>query len=77
PAPAADADAAAPAALAGLAYPDVVKPRMGSGSVGVRLGASVDEAAEHCAALRRAGTRAALVKAYVEGDEYSVETLTV
>ncbi|KGX60521.1 lyase family protein [Burkholderia pseudomallei] len=73
----ADADAVALSALDGLAYPVVVKPRMGSGSVGVRLCASVDEAAEHCAALRRAGTRAALVQAYVEGDEYSVETLTV
>ncbi|MUV28035.1 ATP-grasp domain-containing protein [Burkholderia thailandensis] len=73
----ADADADVAPALAGLAYPVVVKPRMGSGSVGVRLCANADEAGAHCAVLRRAGTRAALVQTYVEGDEYSVETLTI
>ncbi|AIO66606.1 lyase family protein [Burkholderia oklahomensis] len=70
-------DTDAPPALDGLAYPVVVKPRTGSGSVGVRLCANAEEAGEHCAALYRAGTHAALVQTYVEGDEYSVETLTV
>ncbi|KVK78698.1 lyase family protein [Burkholderia sp. MSMB1498] len=70
-------DEAAAPRLDGLAYPAVVKPRMGSGSVGVRRCENADEVFEHCDSLRRAGTHAALAQAYVEGDEYSVETLTI
>ncbi|AOJ09899.1 lyase family protein [Burkholderia mayonis] len=70
-------DTDAPPALDGLAYPAVVKPRTGSGSVGVRRCDNADEVFEHCDRLRRAGTHAALAQTYVDGDEYSVETLTI
>jgi argininosuccinate lyase len=68
-------DSQAPA-LEILAYPVVVKPRTGSGSVGVRLIAGAGELARHCAAARAEGASDLVVQDYAPGKEYSVETLT-
>jgi S-sulfo-L-cysteine synthase (3-phospho-L-serine-dependent) len=64
-----------------LSFPVVVKPRSGSGSVGVRLCHDAGEVARHAARLLaiRENERGmplpegVLVERFVEGDEYSVE----
>jgi biotin carboxylase len=79
--PAREPDEAAAAADA-LTYPVVVKPTMGSGSVGVRLCADRSAVVRHAAALLGAATderaqavpRLVLVERYVAGPEFSVET---
>lgn len=67
----------APDMLAKLPYPLVIKPRTGSGSVNVKLIADAAAAASHCDKMREDGQLHALAQQYVEGSEYSVETLTI
>jgi argininosuccinate lyase len=70
------------AAARELGPPVVVKPASGSGSVGVRLCATLAEVADAAAGVLMAGVNErgmcvaarALVEQYVSGDEYSVET---
>ncbi|MFD9257302.1 ATP-grasp domain-containing protein [Streptomyces sp. NPDC059538] len=64
-----------------IGYPVVLKPVLGSGSLGVRLCADPDAAAAHAAALTSAAVdgrvaasaRDVLVEEYLRGAEYSVE----
>ncbi|RYH71081.1 MAG: ATP-grasp domain-containing protein [Alcaligenaceae bacterium] len=63
--------------LESLTYPVVVKPRTGSGSVNVKLDANARDVQEHCEAMRMEGLVSALMQEYVQGEEYSVETLTL
>lgn len=71
------------AAFEKLGLPVVVKPTMGSGSVGVRLCCSPEQVAEHAGALlgRKVNERGIplpaelLVEEYLIGPEFSVETL--
>lgn len=75
-------DEARAAAIA-IGVPVVVKPVSGSGSAGVRLCASADEATEHAASLLavtinergQSVPHKVLVEALVRGDELSVETM--
>ncbi|MGZ4840173.1 MAG: ATP-grasp domain-containing protein [Candidatus Angelobacter sp.] len=70
-------------ALAEIPLPVIVKPIMGSGSVGVRLCYNADEVTEHVSALllRTVNERGLpvpgelLIEEYLVGPEYSVETL--
>jgi len=64
-------------ALVDLPYPVVIKPRTGSGSVGVKLNENADEALKHCERMARDGQIDALAQEYIKGSEYSVETITV
>src|SRR5947207_1054858 len=67
------------AALTALALPVVVKPVCGSGSVGVRLCRTEDEAIRHAGALLQETVNerglpvpgAALIEAFADGTEYS------
>jgi len=69
-------------ALAKVPLPVVVKPTLGSGSVGVRLCYTKDEVAEHASSLLCRATNERgmpvppeiLVEEYLQGQEYSVET---
>lgn len=71
------------AALQDIPLPVIVKPIMGSGSVGVRLCYNADEVAEHASALLRRTVNERglpvpgelLIEEYLVGPEYSVETL--
>jgi biotin carboxylase len=67
--------AQAVAAARGIGFPVVLKPVDGSGSVGVRACAGVDEVESHAAALFGDGEGDArvLVESLVTGDEFSVE----
>lgn len=65
------------AALGELPYPVVIKPRAGSGSVNVKLNCNAAEALRHCERMVRDGQIDALAQEYVEGSEYSVETITI
>jgi argininosuccinate lyase len=75
--------AAAVAALKTIQLPAVIKPTLGSGSVGVKLCRTPAEAAAHAGILlqQKVNERAIplpaeiLVEQYVIGDEFSVETL--
>lgn len=70
-------------AAAALGLPVVVKPVGGSGSVGVRLCATAEDAERHAALLLSRSVnergmpvrRAVLVQRFIEGPEFSVETL--
>lgn len=67
----------------GLSYPRIVKPAMGSGSVGVRLVRSEAELLAHGAEILQARSNERglaqsprlLVQSYVEGPEFSVEVV--
>ena len=69
-------------ALTNVPLPVVVKPTLGSGSVGVRLCYTKDEAVEHASCLLRRTTNErgmpvpseVLIEEYLQGREYSVET---
>jgi argininosuccinate lyase len=71
------------AALKNISLPVIVKPVMGSGSVGVRLCYNADDVTEHVSDLlrRTANERGLpvssdlLIEEYLVGPEYSVETL--
>jgi S-sulfo-L-cysteine synthase (3-phospho-L-serine-dependent) len=66
-----------------IPFPVVVKPTMGSGSVGVRLCYSATEVADHASALLRRKVNEkglplpeeVLIEEYLVGPEFSVETL--
>jgi cysteine synthase A len=74
-----------PAAVAEVGLPCVVKPVDESGSLGVRLCATVAEARQHAARLlrravngrRQAVVSAVLVEEFLDGPEYSVEIVMV
>ena len=78
-----DSVEAAVAALKTIKLPAVVKPTLGSGSVGVKLCRTPAEAAAHAGLLlqQKVNERAMplpaeiLVEEYVTGDEFSVETI--
>ena len=72
----ADADAAA-RFLRGVGAPIVIKPRCGSGSSGVTLADNEETARSGFASAAEAGAGPVLGERYVEGPEYSVETLTL
>ena len=69
-------------ALARVPLPVVIKPTLGSGSVGVRLCYTKDEAVKHACCLFRRTTNErgmpvpseVLIEEYLQGQEYSVET---
>ena len=67
----------AEAFAARLGGPSVVKPRSSTGSIGVRLCSTPDEARQHSRALLNASASAShegvLVEAFVDGPEYSAE----
>jgi biotin carboxylase len=71
-----DADAAA-TFLRAVEAPIVIKPRCGSGSLGVTFAADVETARAAFAAAAEAGAGPVLGERYVAGPEYSVETLTL
>jgi biotin carboxylase len=71
------------AALKEIPLPVVLKPTMGSGSVGVKLCRTAEEAAEHAAVLLQKTVNErglplpaeVLVEEYLSGEEFSAETL--
>jgi argininosuccinate lyase len=60
-------------------FPVIIKPSKGSGSIGVRLCANKKETFKYASILmeeKNRETRSILIQEYIEGDEYSVETLS-
>ncbi|MBI2508151.1 ATP-grasp domain-containing protein [Candidatus Woesearchaeota archaeon] len=70
------------AASKSIGYPVIVKPVMGTGSVGVKLCININEVAEHTKHLLKQKTnergmpvpQKVLVEEFLDGEEYSVET---
>ncbi len=56
-------------------FPVIVKPTKGSGSIGVRLCYNEEEVHKHGQFLLKEN-KSILIQEYIEGDEYSVETLS-
>jgi biotin carboxylase len=71
-----DADAAA-AFLRAIGAPIIIKPRCGSGSAGVTLATDEEEARGGFAAAVEVKAGPVLAERYIEGPEYSVETLSL